>query len=682
MVVGKSLQDSVAVLPGVGPKRVQALSELKITTIADLLHYFPFRYEDLKVVDLNEAADQEKVTLKGTVVSDPIVSRFGRGRNRLNVRLLIEHDVIMVTFFNQPWLKDKFVTGAEVAIYGKWDAKRKSLTGMKVLAVKNSSNPAFASIYSVSKNIHQSTLVKLIRDAFTSYQDCISDIIPAALQQKYRLLSEKATIAGMHFPKTQQEANAARRTAIFEEFFLFQMTMQLVKQREQAPQEGMVVAYDNQKLRAFIKTLPFELTNAQKRVVNEICRDLKSVKHMNRLLQGDVGSGKTIVAAIVMYAAVTAGLQAALMAPTEILAEQHYKNLTKLFAPFNVKIVLLTGSTKTKVRKEILAGLAAGTVQMIIGTHALIQKGVDFADLGLAITDEQHRFGVNQRRILREKGYRPDILAMTATPIPRTLAITAFGEMDVSTIDELPAGRIPIKTSWIRSNQVPNALTFMQKELAKHNQAYVITPLIEESESMDLKNAQEIYQNMQLAFEPTYQVGLLHGQMKADEKESVMADFKANDFQVLVATTVIEVGVDVPNATTMLIFDADRFGLSQLHQLRGRIGRGKAASFCILVADPKNQTGIERMQVMTETNDGFKVSQKDLELRGPGDVLGEKQSGMPEFKVGDPVADFAVLETAQLEAQKLLTNNNLDLPANEQLKAYLEHETKAYQNLD
>lgn len=681
-MTSKSLLDPVAVLPGVGPKKVQALHELKINTINDLLHYFPFRYEDLKVKSLDEVIDQEKVTLKGVVVGPPVVSRFGRGKNRLNVRLLIDQAVIMVTFFNQPWLKDKFETGAEVAVYGKWDAKRKSMTGMKVLAIKNDTSPEFASIYSASKSIRQTTLVKLIRTAYDAYADLIVNILPQALIDKYRLVTERQVIHGMHFPKTQTEANAARRTAIFEEFFLFQMAIQLLKKREQAPEQGLALHYDNQKLRAFIQTLPFELTKAQKRVVNEICRDLKSPRHMNRLLQGDVGSGKTIVAALVMYAAVTAGYQAALMAPTEILAEQHYKNLQRLFADFDVQVALLTGSIKGKARQAILSDLAAGKIDLIIGTHALIQDGVDFAKLGLAITDEQHRFGVNQRRVLREKGYRPDILAMTATPIPRTLAITAFGEMDVSTIDELPAGRIPIKTSWIRGNQVANALSFIQKELAKGHQAYVVTPLIEESESMDLKNAQAVFAKMQAAFAPTYQVGLLHGQLKNEDKDQIMQAFKANEFQVLVATTVIEVGVDVPNATAMLIFDADRFGLSQLHQLRGRIGRGQEASFCILVADPKNQNGIERMETMVATTDGFQVSQKDLELRGPGDVLGEKQSGMPEFKVADPVADYRALETAQIEAQELVTTGAWQQPENRPLANYLAQQEQNYQNLD
>jgi ATP-dependent DNA helicase RecG len=677
-----SLQDPITVLAGVGPKKAQALQELGITTIDELLHYYPFRYEDLKVKAIDEIGDQEKVTLKGLIISEPIVSRFGRGKNRLNVRLMIDRVVVIVTFFNQPWLKDRFTTGAEVAVYGKWDAKRKGLTGMKVLAVKTDEDPGFASIYSVNKHIRQQTLVNLIKQAFELYRDLIVDWVPAYLRQKYRLLPERVIVEAMHFPADVQAAQQARRSAIFEEFFLFQLRLQTLKRQATIGAQGQTIAYDNQQLRGFLKTLPFEMTQAQKRVTNEICRDLKSPYHMNRLLQGDVGSGKTIVAATVMYATVTAGKQAALMAPTEILAEQHYHNLSRLFKDFPVQVALLTSATKPKVRREILAGLADGTVQMIIGTHALIQKDVHFAALGLAITDEQHRFGVNQRRILREKGQQPDVLAMTATPIPRTLAITTYGEMDVSTIDELPAGRQPIQTQWLRSNQEQSALDLVRQALQQHQQAYVVTPLIEASEVMDLKNAQAVFERMQAQFEPDYRVGLLHGQMSNAEKDDVMQRFKANEFQVLVATTVIEVGVDVPNANMMIIFDADRFGLSQLHQLRGRIGRGQAAATCFLIADPKNQTAIERMQIMTETNDGFKISQKDLELRGSGDVLGQRQSGLPEFKIGDPINDVRILEVAQIEAQQLLSET-LGTPEERQvLKQYLEHYQQRDQTLD
>ena len=457
----------------------------------------------------------------------------------------------------------------------------------------------------------------------------------------------------MHFPKNHEENHQAKRRIVFEEFFLFQMRLQGLKKAEKAEKNGLEILYDIQRLKEFTKKLPFELTNAQKRVTNEICRDLRSPQHMQRLLQGDVGSGKTIVAAIALYATITAGFQGALMVPTEILAQQHMESLQQLFDPTEVKLALLTGSTKAKERKELMEQLETGEIDIIIGTHALIQEGVEFQNLGLVITDEQHRFGVNQRKVLREKGWRPDVLFMTATPIPRTLTITAYGEMDVSIIDELPAGRIPIETRWVRTPQLDSVLDWTHKELAKGHQMYVICPLIEESEALDVKNAVEIYEKLSELFAPQYEVGLLHGKMKNQEKDVIMETFKENKMQILVSTTVIEVGVNVPNATVMLIMDADRFGLAQLHQLRGRVGRGSDASYCVLVANPKNELGVERMKIMTETNNGFVLSEKDLELRGPGEVFGFRQSGLPQFAIADLVADGNVLEVAREEAQNV-----------------------------
>ncbi|MFC6201658.1 ATP-dependent DNA helicase RecG [Lactiplantibacillus nangangensis] len=677
----KTLTDPVGELAGVGPARQKALVELGINTVADLLTYYPFRYDDLQVKDINEIADQEKVTLKGTVASEPVLVRFGRKKNRLNFRLLIDHDVYMVTFFNQPYLMKQIETGQALAVYGKWDAKRSSITGMKIIN-PNNAEEAFGSIYPASKSIKQGTIQKLVKQAYEAYQDSIVDVVPEPLIAKYRLLPRQQMIHDMHFPISQEASAAARRSATYEEFLMFQMQMQVLK-RSDHDTDGIAIHYDNERLKAFIKTLPFELTHAQKRVVNEICLDLKSPKHMNRLLQGDVGSGKTIVAAIVMYAAITAGYQTALMAPTEILAEQHANNLARVFADTPVNVALLTGSTKPAARKTLLAALAAGEINLLIGTHALIQDGVDYANLGLVITDEQHRFGVNQRAAFRQKGGQPDALAMTATPIPRTLAITAYGEMDVSEIDELPAGRQPIQTTWVRSNQADNALVFVRKQLVAGSQVYVVTPLIEESETLDVKNAEALSENLQTYFAPDYTVGLLHGRMKPEEKEAVMADFKAGKIQLLVSTTVIEVGVDVKNATVMMIYDADRFGLAQLHQLRGRVGRGQKASYCILVADPKNQQGIERMQIMTETTNGFVLAQKDLELRGSGEVLGVKQSGMPSFKVGDPIADLNVLQVAQQDAHAIVATPKWDQqPENQALAHYLKGKLAAVGTLD
>lgn len=647
----RSLNDPVTMLAGVGAKRADSLASLGIQTIEDLLTYYPFRYEDIQERNLNEILDQEKVTLKGLVVSPPVMSRFGYKKNRLQFRMMQDHAVFNVSFFNQPYLKDKVILSEEIAVYGKWDAKRKSLNGMKILGSQAVDD--FSPIYHVNKSIRQTTLVDLIRRGFEEYGDLIEENLPNGLVEKYRLLDRPTAVKSMHFPKNHEENHQAKRRIVFEEFFLFQMRLQGLKKSEKAETNGIEILYDIQRLKQFIQKLPFELTDAQKRVTNEICRDLRSPQHMQRLLQGDVGSGKTIVAAIALYAAVTEGFQGALMVPTEILAQQHMESLLQLFDAQEVKLALLTGSTKAKERRELLELLEQGEIDIVVGTHALIQEGVEFQHLGLVITDEQHRFGVNQRKVLREKGWRPDVLFMTATPIPRTLAITAYGEMDVSVIDELPAGRIPIETRWVRTPQLNSVLDWTWKELAKGHQMYVICPLIEESEALDVKNAVEIYEKLSALFAPQYEVGLLHGKMKNQEKEAIMETFKENKMQILVSTTVIEVGVNVPNATVMLIMDADRFGLAQLHQLRGRVGRGSDASYCVLVANPKNELGIERMKIMTETNNGFILSEKDLELRGPGEVFGFRQSGLPQFAIADLVTDSNILEVARDEAQKL-----------------------------
>ncbi|KRN67673.1 ATP-dependent DNA helicase RecG [Pediococcus cellicola] len=655
MMAEKTLFSPVSQLEGVGLQREQALNELGIYTIEDLLYYFPFRYEDLRPQNMTDLVDQQKVTLEGKIASEPIIARYGRKKNRINFRLLTEQESVMVTFFNQPWLKKQLVIDQKIAVYGKWDARRRSLTGMKLLPFLSSESGEIDPIYPANQHIRQGTIKKLVIQAFEAYRDQIETIIPAALIKKYRLVNRQTMVHDLHFPENLKVAKAARRTATFEEFFLFQMELQVLKKRDQT-ENGTIINYHVDKLKAFIAGLPYELTDAQKRVVNEICADLKRPIRMNRLLQGDVGSGKTIVAAVAMYAAITAGYQTALMAPTEILAEQHANNLTKIFAGTDVNIGLLTGASgsKSKQRRALLDGIADGQINLVIGTHALIQDDVVFSNLGLVIIDEQHRFGVKQRETLRKKGPKVDVLAMTATPIPRTLAITAYGEMDVSIIDQMPNGRKPVRTSWVKSSDVGGMLTFVKKQFAAGHQAFVVTPLIEESESLDLKNAMALYEQLKSEFAPDYQVGLLHGRMKPEEKDQIMTDFKANRYQLLVSTTVIEVGVDVPNVTVMIIYDADRFGLAQLHQLRGRVGRGKDQAYCILVADPKNETGIKRMKIMTQSNDGFKISEADLQLRGSGDVFGSKQSGIPEFRIGDPVVDIGALQTAQLEANKIV----------------------------
>lgn len=645
-------------LDGVGPKKADALFELGIHTIEDLLTYYPTRYDNFEIKNIATAQNDEKLTLKGTVMSEPVLARFGRKRNRLSFRMMVNSEIVMVTFFNQPYLKDRVELSHDIAVYGKWDAEHHRLNGSKIIS-QTGDGSNYSAIYPANKQIKANTIQKLVKQAFSIYQSVIPDLLPATLIKRYELMPRVEMIKEMHFPTDADTAKAARRSAAFEEFFLFQLRLQSIKRTNQS-EDGLSILYHNDELKQFIEGLSYELTDAQKRVVNEICRDLRRPVQMNRLLQGDVGSGKTIVAAIAIYAAITAGYQAALMVPTEILAEQHAENFVHLFAGTHVNVVLLTGSLKAKQHRQLLEQIKSGNVNLIIGTHALISESVEYANLGLIVTDEQHRFGVNQRQKLREKGEKPDVLAMTATPIPRTLAITAYGEMDVSIIDEMPKGRLPIQTRWIRSNQEGVALEFLLKQLKEGSQVYVVTPLIEQSETLDVQNAEELYEKLQTYFEPKYQVGLLHGRLDAEDKDNVMEQFKQNQIQVMVSTTVIEVGVDVANATVMLVYDADRFGLAQLHQLRGRVGRGKKQAYCILIADPKTQDGTTRMETMVETNDGFILAQRDLELRGAGDILGVKQSGVPDFKVGDPVGDVRMLQIAQSEAMDLILTPNWD----------------------
>lgn len=648
------LQAPIADLKGFGPKSAEKFTKLGLFTVQDLLLYYPFRYEDFKSKSVFDLLDGEKAVVTGTVVTPANVQYYGFKRNRLSFKIKQGEVVIAVSFFNQPYLADKIAVGAEVAVFGKWEAAKSALTGMKLLAqVEDDMQP----VYHVAQGVSQTALIKAIKAAFDSGAlEQLIENLPQPLLERYRLLGRIEAVRAMHFPKDLAEYKQALRRIKFEELFYFQLNLQVIKQENKSETNGLAIAYDEQAVKAQVEALPFSLTAAQTRSLNEILVDMRSGAHMNRLLQGDVGSGKTAVASIAMYAAYTAGFQSALMVPTEILAEQHFESLTATFPDLN--IALLTSGMKTAVKKAALSGIADGSVDMVVGTHALIQEGVTYHRLGLVITDEQHRFGVNQRRVFREKGDNPDVLMMTATPIPRTLAITAFGEMDVSIIDELPAGRKPIVTRWVKHEQLETVLDWLKTQLAKETQAYVISPLIEESEALDLKNAVALHQELVDYFKGTATVALMHGRMKNDDKERIMQDFKSRKSQILVSTTVIEVGVNVPNATVMIIMDADRFGLSQLHQLRGRVGRGDKQSYCILVANPKNETGKQRMTAMVKTTDGFVLAEEDLKMRGSGEIFGTRQSGIPEFQVADIVEDYPILEEARRVAAEIVTDHH------------------------
>ena len=658
-------------LKGVGTKTAATLGSLGIYSIYDLLFYFPFRYDELQLLPLSQIMDGQKVMLKGIVATEAFVSRFGYKKSRLSFKLRIDHDVVMVNFFNQQWLKNKIEVGKEIAVYGTFNVSRQSLTGFKFVAAKENDS-GMAPIYSVNRNLRQKKLVDLINLALDDFLTEVEDVVPPEIRQKYRLLSDQQIVLQMHHPKNGQEAKQAKRSAIFREFFLFQTELALLINNN-ARNAGIAKKYDLQAIAELTKALPFELSADQKQVINEIFADLHSAKQMNRLLQGDVGSGKTIVAVYAIFAVITAGFQASLMVPTEILAAQHFKKITELLQPLGIRTALLTGTTKTLERREIYRELTDGTINVVVGTHALIQEKVIFKKLGLVIIDEQHRFGVSQRQALINKGNVPDVLTMTATPIPRTLALTVYGDTAVSEIRHLPAGRKQIKSAWKTSNQMKEVYQLMQGQLDQGFQIYAVTPLITESEALDLKNAEELFGKLQHDF-PKQKVVLLHGQMPGSKKEEIMEEFAAGEINILVATSVIEVGVDVANANLMVIYNADRFGISQLHQLRGRIGRGKTQSYCIFLADPKTEAGKARMQAVASTTDGFKLAEEDLKMRGEGDLFGKAQSGLPEFQVGNVVNNYETLVVAQRVAQEVVKKDpELTNLTNKNLKQVLEY---------
>lgn len=666
----------VRAVSGVTPAKAEELKALGIETVADLLEYFPFRYEDYRIRDLSGVKDGEKVTIQGKIYSEPVVQMYGRSKSRMTCKVYAEPLFISTVWFNRHFMKERLKPGQEIVLTGKWDGKRQQLTVSESELPGGSAaqSGTLQPVYSIAGSMTQKWMRKTVRQALLQFGALVPEALPPGIVDKYGFMPRRQAVYRIHHPDDVEEGKQARRRLVYEELFFFQLKLQAFRALQRKRADGVAHEFDNEDVRVFVRSLPFRLTDSQKKVIAEILRDLKEPYCMNRLLQGDVGAGKTVVAAAALFATVKAGCQGALMVPTEILAEQHKRSLERLFEPYGIQVGLLTGSLTDRQRRDTIASLHMGLIDVVVGTHALIQDDVFFRKLGLVVTDEQHRFGVNQRSVLRRKGMNPDVLTMTATPIPRTLAITAFGDLDVSTLRELPQGRKPIMTYALRHDQLDRVIGFIRREVLAGRQAYVICPLIEESDKLDVQNAIDVHAQLSQAF-PEARVGLLHGRLPPQEKDEVMRAFKDNEVQVLVSTTVIEVGVDVPNATVMVIYDAIRFGLSQLHQLRGRVGRGEFQSYCILIADPKNETAKERLKVMTETNDGFEIARRDLELRGPGDFFGTKQSGLPEFRLADMMSDFEVMEmarddTAELVAEPEFWTSAGTLP----LREYLQRE--------
>ncbi|HIW39227.1 MAG TPA: ATP-dependent DNA helicase RecG [Candidatus Jeotgalicoccus stercoravium] len=639
----QSPDKSVLELKGVGEKVAEKLATIGINGINDVLFHLPSSYTDQSVVDLNQADNGANITVEGTVKTEPQIAFFRKGKSRLTFFMDANGIYVKVTFFNQPYLKKNIVNGEFIRLYGKFNRHRLEINGQKL--IYDASGGMYVK-YPLAGVMQSKTFQKIVSSAFEVATFNID--IAEDLRAKYKLMPIKDALYEMHFPSSQESTDLARRTIKFFELYKYQLMIMEKRQLERIRSERFIVDYDIQRLKGFIDTLPFELTNDQKMSVNDICRDLKQNISMHRLLQGDVGSGKTIVAGICVYAVKTIGEQSAVMVPTDVLANQHYQSFLDTFKD-RLVIEKLTGSTKPKEKREILERLKNGEIDLIVGTHALFEDDVVFNKLSFTIIDEQHRFGVKQRQRLNDKAYRKNVLYMTATPIPRTLSITTYGDMDVSLIKEMPAGRIPIETSWRRFNEIDDVLNSVKAEVDKGHSAYIVAPLIEESETLDLKNVYEIYSVFEEKFGDD-EVILVHGRMKAEEKNAAMAAFESLEKPILVSTTVIEVGINVPNATSIVIFNAERFGLSTLHQLRGRVGRSDKKSYCVLVSDAATDNAKLRMEIMTSTTDGFLLSERDLEMRGPGDFFGVRQSGLPQFKVADITEDYRILEVARLEA--------------------------------
>ncbi len=642
----------IGLIKGVGSKSLQYLNKMNLYTISDLIEYYPYRYNIIKVVPLTEAEEDETVTIKGIVDTEPRVSYIKKNFNRMTFRLNTDGFLVTVTIFNRAFYKNNLKLGRMINVIGKYDRKKNSFTASDI-KFEIINDMKIEPVYHLVSGVTNRGLNKLINECFNMHID-LEDYIPLYIKDKYEFIDKLKACYDIHFPASTKSLKAAKLRTIYEEFFIFMFKMNYLKYKYELNNVGLKRTVDKDKVVNFINSLPFELTEDQKLAVKDIYKDLISPKRMNRLVLGDVGSGKTCVAEIGMYINYLAGYQSSLMAPTEILARQHYDNMTKLFSKTDVKIGLLVGSMKASEKKKVCKQLEDGTIDMVVGTHALLSDNVAFNNLGLVITDEQHRFGVNQRSILQNKGILSDVLYLSATPIPRTYALTIYGDMDTSIIKTKPSGRKEIITKLVKNKEVKDVLNIMLNEIKDGHQVYVVAPLIEDEEGeSNLNDVVKLKEKFDMAFNNKVRVEILHGKMKNSDKDAIMEEFKNGDVKVLISTTVIEVGVDVKNATMMVIFNAERFGLATLHQLRGRVGRNDLQSYCYLISDAE----AERLKVMEESNDGFYISEKDFELRGEGDLFGTRQSGDMVFKMGDIRRDFKILVQCKNDANEFVREN-------------------------
>ena len=669
------LNKEVQFVKGVGPNRVKLLNKLNIYTLKDLITYFPRNNEDRSIAQkIYECVDGDTVLIKATALTKITEIRA----RRLSIYRLVVNDVsssCVITWFNQKYLKDKFKVGETYTFFGKIENKggtfeMKSPVFDEDGVDKNTGK--IVPIYPLTSKLSQNVLRKIIESGIDEVYGNLEESIPDYILQKYKLLGINEAYKNIHFPSSNSDFIRAKNRLVFEELLALQLALFRLKEGQKYDEKG--IKFDtNIKMQDVIDTLPFTLTNAQKRVLDEIDKDMEKDTAMNRLLQGDVGSGKTVVSIVAAYKAVKSGYQVAIMAPTAILADQHLKNFTKMLEPFGIKCELLVSSVTKKNKELILERLKNGEIDILIGTHALLEDNVVFKNLGLVVTDEQHRFGVKQRATIVAKGNNPDVIVMSATPIPRTLALILYGDLDISIIDELPPNRKKIETYAVGKDMEERIIAFVKKLIGEGRQAYIVCPLVEDSDDMDLKSVTALAEKYKTEVFSEYRVEYLHGKMKAKEKDDIMQRFKNGKIDILISTTVIEVGVDVPNASIMIIENAERFGLAQLHQLRGRVGRGEYKSYCILKNEGHSKVCKERMKVMCQTNDGFVISEKDLELRGSGDFFGTAQHGVPELKIANLFENIRELkEVQELASQIIADDPNLEQEKNFRLKSLIE----------
>ncbi len=650
--MSKSLKDC-----GITKKRIELFEKINIRNANELFSYYPFRYENLDKSVFKDWNKGDKVVFEATLISYPSTYRYSRLKSITKFKVFMEDNELEIVIYNRPWTSNLKIN-QKLVIVGKYEGLNK-VTALNYSGKSIDDIVGITPVYSTTKDITQKIIHETIKKAFENSKNDITNDIPFEYLSKYKLLNKVDAIRKIHFPKTMNDVSLALRTLKYEEFLKFYIAINLLKKNNDNKIVKNSKKFNYDDVFSLVNNLSFTLTKDQFRSVNEILDDLQSNKIMYRLLQGDVGSGKTLVAALGLYATYLSNEQSALLAPTEILAKQHYESLKQLFKPTGLKIKVLYSSMNSQVKKDILKELINGEIDILIGTHAIIQENVIFKNLGMVIADEQHRFGVEQRKKLLEKGEKVDFLLMSATPIPRTLAITLYGDMDISTIETMPSNRKPVKTVLIQENSFYSVINDIEEKLTMNEQIYIICSIIEENENFDARNTIDVYENLKKYFNGRYNVGLLHGKMSPEEKEDVMNLFSKNKIQILISTTVIEVGINVPNASVIIIYDAHRFGLSQLHQLRGRIQRGDKQGICYLLTDNKNKESINRLKVLLKTNNGFDISSEDLRLRGPGDILGTRQSGVPSFILGDLFEDTKIINQARIDANEIIKNQNV-----------------------